>query len=264
MAQGTAHDGERHPGFHINVSVSLMMSYEAIARDLIKSRKGDETAAKDFRRTLNSGDLPCRFRGSAPDHQRLLERREEGLKRGYIPPAGVLLIGAADVQKQGLYVEVVAFAPDRQSYVVEATYIPGEHERRRTARPLQRSGNSLTATGPTPGDARASWTRSRLIAGTTRTQSMPSSGPRKASIRSRRNTLCMRSRGRDGWGHPKLSAASPVDIDLAGRKVRKGGAVYLVGTWPIKASFYADLEKQGDPLRPAGRPSRLLPFPGLA
>jgi phage terminase large subunit GpA-like protein len=90
-----------------------MMSYEAIARDQIKARKGDETAAKDFS-TLKLG-LPYRFRGSAPDYSRLMERREEGLKHGHIPPRGLIVVGAADVQKRGIYYEVVAFAETRES-----------------------------------------------------------------------------------------------------------------------------------------------------
>ena len=124
----TAFDGERHPGFHIDAFISLMMSYEAIARDLIKSRKGDETAAKDFF-NLKLG-LPYRFRGTAPDHSRLMERREEGLKRGHIPPRGLLLVGAADVQKRGIYFEVVAFAETRESWVVETGYLDGETDSR--------------------------------------------------------------------------------------------------------------------------------------
>lgn len=251
--RATALDGERHPGFHIDAFISLMMSYEAIARDLIKSRKGDETAAKDFH-NLKLG-LPYRFRGSAPDHQRLLERREEGLKRGYIPPAGVLLIGAADVQKQGLYVEVVAFAPDRQSYVVEATYIPGE-----TTSP---DGEAFAALRKLiDRDWPDAWGRTRKLDAFA-IDSGYNTNAVHAFVRTAQSVhpitaqhVVYAVKGRDGWGHPKLSAASPVDIDLAGRKVRKGGAVYLVGTWPIKASFYADLEKQGirsgQPVDPPG------------
>jgi len=37
-----------------------------------------------------------------PDHVRLLERREEGLKRGHVPGCGLMLIAAADVQMRGI------------------------------------------------------------------------------------------------------------------------------------------------------------------
>jgi phage terminase large subunit GpA-like protein len=69
----TKSDGD-HPGFHIDSFASLMMSYEAVARDQLKARKGDETAAKDFANLVIG--LRYRFRVSAPDHVRLLERRK--------------------------------------------------------------------------------------------------------------------------------------------------------------------------------------------
>jgi phage terminase large subunit GpA-like protein len=52
-------------------------------------------------------------------------------------------------------------------------------------------------------------------------------------------------KGDEGWGKQALAAAGPQDMDLAGRKIRKGVALYRVGTWPLKSSFYAELEKLG-------------------
>ena len=66
-----------------------------------------------------------------------MERREEGLKRGHIPPRGLILVGAADVQKRGIYLEVVAFAETRESWVVDADYIDGDTIHR-TAQPMKR------------------------------------------------------------------------------------------------------------------------------
>ncbi|HEY1781426.1 MAG TPA: terminase gpA endonuclease subunit [Roseiarcus sp.] len=95
----TAFGAERHPGFHIDAFISPMVTYEAIGRGLVKSPRGMRTA-KDFA-NLKLG-LPYRFRGSAPDHVRLLERRED-LRRGHILPRGLLLVGAADVQRRGIF-----------------------------------------------------------------------------------------------------------------------------------------------------------------
>ena len=55
--------------------------------------------------------LPYLFKGDAPDHIRLMERREEGLTRGHVPPAGLILVAAADVQMRGIWVEIIALAP---------------------------------------------------------------------------------------------------------------------------------------------------------
>ena len=42
-----------------------------------------------------------------------------------------------------------------------------------------------------------------------------------------------------------MGTPSLVDIDLDGRKVVKGAKVWAVGTWPLKAAFYADVRKDG-------------------
>ena len=63
-------------------------------------------------------------------------------------------------------------------------------------------------------------------------------------------------KGDKGWAKQALAAAGPQDIDLAGRKIRKGVALYRVGTWPLKSSLYAELEKlgvrSGQPIDPPG------------
>ena len=56
----------RHPGFHVDAFISLMMSYGAIAEDH-KSAK-TETEKKAFA-NLNLA-LPYKYGGDAPDHQR--------------------------------------------------------------------------------------------------------------------------------------------------------------------------------------------------
>jgi phage terminase large subunit GpA-like protein len=250
----TAFDGERHPGFHIDAFISLMMSYEAIARDQIKARKGDETAAKDFS-NLKLG-LPYRFRGTAPDYSRLMERREEGLKRGHIPPRGLILVGAADVQKRGVYFEVVAFAETRESWVIDADYIDGDTDssdspayealRKRVVDhnfpDAYGRTRKLDAFGIDSGfntNAVYAWVRSAQ-------RMHPITGL----------NVVHALKGDDGWGKQALTFAGPQDIDLVGHKIRKGVALWRVGTWPIKQSFYAELERlgvrSGQPFDPPG------------
>jgi phage terminase large subunit GpA-like protein len=249
----TAFDGERHPGFHIDAFISLMMSYEAIGRDLIKSRKGDETAAKDFY-NLKLG-LPYRFRGSAPDHSRLMERRED-LKRGHIPPRGLILVGAGDVQKRGIYFEVVAFAETRESWVVDADYIDGDTDSPDS--PAFEALRKRVVDRQFP-DA---WGRTRKV-DAFGIDSGWNSNAIYAWVRSvqRMHALTGENvvfalKGDEGWAKQALALSSTVDIDLAGRKIRKGTALWRVGTWPLKSSFYAELEKlgmrSGQPVDPPG------------
>ncbi len=52
-------------------------------------------------------------------------------------------------------------------------------------------------------------------------------------------------KGADGFGRPAIGLPTKVDIDFAGRRVRRGASVRLVGTWPLKGVFYSDLRKNG-------------------
>lgn len=220
----------RQPGFHIDAFISLMMSYEAIAEDFLSSRK-TEIAKKDFS-TLVLGKA-FRFRGDAPDHMRLFERRED-YRRGHVPPGALLLSIAADVQKSGIYYEALAVAPNRESWVLEADFLAGAttdhdsgafleltklyHRTWPDAYGKQRRPDAFVVDSNYNAGAVKTWTR--LHPGT------------QAII------------GRDGWGRPPLSAASPQDIDYRGKVIRGGATVRFVGTWPLKSTFYAYLALQ--------------------
>jgi phage terminase large subunit GpA-like protein len=218
---------QRHPGFHIDAFISLMMSYEAIAEDFLSSRKS-EIAKKDFSTLVLA--RAYRFRGDAPDHMRLFERRED-YRRGHVPP-GALLIGiAADVQKTGIYYEVLAVAPNRESWVLEADFLMGAttdhdsgafldltklyHRSWPDAYGNDRRPDTFVVDANYNSGAVKTWTRMHPGA--------------QAII------------GRDGWGRPPLSAAAPQDIDYRGKVMRGGATVRFVGTWPMKSTFYAYL-----------------------
>jgi phage terminase large subunit GpA-like protein len=215
----------RQPGFHIDAFISLMMTYEAIAEDWIGSRKS-EIAKKDFS-TLVEG-LAFRFRGDAPDHMRLFERRED-YRRGHVPPGALLVAIACDVQKTGIYYEVLAVAPNRESWVIDADFLPGTttdhdggaflgltelyHRTWPDAYDSLRHPDSFVVDANYNTGAVKTWTRMH---------------PGTQAIM-----------GRDGWGRPPLSTAAPQDIDYRGRIIKGGATVRFVGTWPLKSTFYA-------------------------
>jgi phage terminase large subunit GpA-like protein len=172
--------------------------------------------------------LAYRFRGDAPDHMRLFERRED-YRRGHIPPGALLVSIAADVQKRGIYYEVLAVAPNRESWVIDADYIDGAttdhdagafieltklyHRSWPDAYDKQRRPDAFSVDANYNTGAVKTWTR--MHPGT------------QAII------------GRDGWGRPPLSAATPQDIDYRGKIIKGGATVRFVGTWPLKSTFYA-------------------------
>lgn len=226
-------EGEyRHPGFHIDAFISLMMSYEAIAEDSLKAKS--ETARKDFHNLVLG--LPYKFRGDAPDHIRLMERSED-YPEGEIPPLGLLLTCGADVQHAGIWYEVPAFAPDRQSWCVSTGFLEGE-----TADPERGAWLKLAelyerqfpdAFGSTrPID------RMFIDAG---------DGGRANQVYAfcRGRSRAFAIKGMPGWSHPAVGTPKDVDINLKGRKIKRGAKLWPVGTWALKSEFYANLRKAG-------------------
>jgi phage terminase large subunit GpA-like protein len=238
------------PSYHFDAFASPFVPWDAIAEEFIGA--GDDPQQLKAFHNLWLG-LPYEVRGDAPDHARLLERREEGLTRGHVPARGLMLVAAADVQVRGIWVEVKAFAPNRESWVVDAFYVDGSTESPGSlddapdtdnafSRMLQRTigrefpdaiggKRTLDALGIDSGF------RSHVVYATVRTNQRyhPWTG----------NELVYALDGRDGWGKPALGTPSLVDINLAGARVRRGVKLWPVGTWPLKAAFYADMRKDG-------------------
>lgn len=235
-------EGEnRHPGFHLDAFVSLMMSYEAIAEDFLAAKK--ESEKKAFHNVVLG--LPYKYQGDAPDHVKLMERREEGSRRGHVPARGLMLVAAADVQMRGIWFEVIAIAANRESWTVEQRYIPGD-----TADPNGEAFNGLRREVLERGFVDP-WGRSRKIDALG-----IDSGYRTNTVyswvrqhqRAHPDTgrdLILALKGDDGWGRPAIGTPTLVDIDLDGRKVKQGCKVWSVGTWPLKADFYSDLRLEG-------------------
>ena len=241
--RATAAGASRHPGFHIDAFVSLMMSYEAIAVDWLVAEKKGHVGRKDFT-NLTLG-RPYEFRGDAPSPVRLMERREEGLKRGHIPPRGLILTAAADVQMRGIWFECVAWAANRESWAVDARYFDGSTESpdgeafQQLEAYLDRDWpdafgrtRKLDALGVDSGyraHAVYAWARrhAHLI--------NPGTG----------FSVVHATKGAPGWGRPAIGAPSLMDIDLDGKRVVKGVKLWKVGTWPLKSAFYTDLSREG-------------------
>lgn len=238
------------PSYHFDALSSPFVPWDEIAKAYVAA--GDDSSKLKAFSNLWLG-LPFEIRGDAPDHVRLMERREEGLTRGHVPARGLILVAAADVQMRGIWVEIVAFAPNRESWVVDAFYCDGATEAPGSLHDAVDSGNAFSTMlcktiGREFPDA----------FGRTRTLDALAidSGYRShvvyATVRANQRLHVMTGLdvvhavdGRDGWGRPPIGAPSLVDIDLAGHKIRKGCKIWPVGTWPLKGAFYSDLRKEG-------------------
>jgi phage terminase large subunit GpA-like protein len=230
----TAEGPDRHPGFHIDAFISLMMSYEAIAEDFIRAEKGTERDKKDYSNLVLG--LPFRMRGDAPDHVRLMERRED-YAENWVPPLGLLLVAGADVQHSGIWVEVVAFSPDRQSWSITARFLEGD-----TTDPnlgaFAKLGKVYEETFPD-----AFGNRRRIEALAVDAGDGGRANQVYAFARSRARVYAIK--GKPGWSLPAIGTPTDTVISLKGQKLRGKGRVWPIGTWSLKAEFYADLRKDG-------------------
>lgn len=231
----------RHPGFHIDAFISLMMSYQAIAEDYLNTR-GSGVALQDFNKLVLG--LPYKILVDVPDHKRLLERREAHLKRGHIPPDALLLTASADVQMRGIWLEIVAWTADRRSYLVEARYLSGDTDssdapvfKQLRAETLDREFPDAFG-GKRRIDALAidSGYRSNVVYNWARLNQMPHPDTGR--------DLVLAIKGLQGWGKPAIGTPSLQDIDLGGKKIAQGAKVWPIGTWPLKSGLYLDLGKQ--------------------
>jgi phage terminase large subunit GpA-like protein len=222
----------RHPGFHIDAFISLMMSYEAIADDWRKSQK-TESAKKDFYNLVLG--LPFRFQGDAPDHEKLMARRED-YPQSRIPIGALLVTVGCDVQQRGIYYEVLGHAPDRQSWVMEADYLDGETTDADEGAFLELTKLYSRAWPDAFGN---SWRHDEFaVDANYHTNAVYEWTRRHAGTKA--------IQGRDGWGHPALGTATDQDVDYRGRRIKGGAKLRGVGTWPLKSTFYRYLALQSD------------------
>ncbi len=231
----TAAGPDRHPGFHVDAFDSLMMSYEAIAEDVINHTKPGGLGDKGIRNLVLG--LPAKEKGNAPDHERLMERRED--YRELIVPASVLLLVAgADVQHKGIWLEVVGFGQDRQSWCLGAMFFEGA-----TDHPGAGAWEKLDAFYVTPltdvfGNPRK--IEALAVDG--------GDGGRTNQVLEwcRRRPSAYAIKGQGGRGVPAISVPSKKSVTKRGKRKRFGNAMlWPVGTWGLKSELYANLHKPG-------------------
>lgn len=224
---------DRHPGFHVDAFVSLMMSYEAIAEDKLASEGKGEAGAKDYSNLVKA--LPYAMKGNAPDHQRLMERRE-GYRPRHIPAEGLIFVIGVDVQSYGIYAEGVAFAEDRQSWNVFAEFLEGATDNPQAGAWVLLS-ELYAEEYP---DAYGVLRRADAIG--------VDSGYRTNQVLEwcRRHPNAYATKGMPGRGVAAISAPSRKSVTRKGKRKRFGSAMaWPVGTWSLKAELYGNLHKVG-------------------
>ncbi len=225
--------GGKHPSYHIDALVSLLTTWDKIVEEFLKS-KDDPNKLRAFV-NLKLGEA-WEERGDAPEWNKLYARRS-GYRKGLIPDGGVVLTGAADIQSDGIYYEIVAWGSGERSWSIDVGFLPGD-----TADAKSKPWHELERI------FLSSWSNinggSQIIdlAGV---DSGYNTGAVYAFVK--RNGKFLALKGVAGWGRPPLGTALSQDVTWNGRKQRRGLKVWNVGTWTLKSKFYANLRKIGIP-----------------
>ncbi|MGD0026832.1 MAG: terminase gpA endonuclease subunit, partial [Xanthobacteraceae bacterium] len=215
----------RFPTYHFDALASPFVPWDAIAKEYIDA--GDDPAKLKAFWNLYLG-LPFDVTGDAPDHELLMQRRED-YKPGRVPAGALLLTAFADVQMRGIYVEVVAWSPDQQSWTIHADYLEGA-----TTEVDSGAFAELTALcyeRKWPDAFGNTWALDQIGI---------DSGYRTDVVYewTRRHPGAKATKGVDGWGKVPLGVATDQDVSYSGRKIKGGAKLRAIGTWPLKSKFY--------------------------
>jgi phage terminase large subunit GpA-like protein len=220
-----------YPSYHFDALTSPFVPWDKIAERYLKARE-NPTKMKSFT-NLTLG-LPYEVTSDAPDHDQLFLRRDRDMPSYQVPKGGVILIGSADVQGNGIYVLLKAYGPNAVTYTVDADFLEGD-----TSVPGAGAWLKL--------DQYCRREFKYEMGGRARPVRFGvDSGYRSHVVytwcRDRRD-FAMALKGADGWNLPALGAPKLVDIALNGKRIRKGAQLYTVGTYPLKAAHYDRLRK---------------------
>jgi len=222
----------RHPSFHIDALSSNITTWDKIAEAFLTA-KDDPRTLKAFT-NLWLGEV-WEERGDAPEWDRLYVRRETYPARS-IPPGGIIITGAADVQADGIYYEVKAWGRDKQSWSIDIGFLQGD-----TADPSNAVWGKLDEVYDRryPDAYGNHWQVDAFGV-----DSGFNSNTVYQWCRSRPKAMALK--GDAGWHKAAISSTpTKVDINVRGKRLRRGVELWHIGTWSLKAEMYANLRKDG-------------------
>lgn len=224
-------------GFHLSSLYSPVgwRSWRDIAaawESAVNKESGSAAAIKTFKNT-ELGETWVE-EGEAPDWQRLVERRED-YRIGTVPQGGLLLVGAADVQKDRIEASVWAFGRGKESWLVEHRVLMGD-----TARDTvwKRLAEMLAETWTHASGAAIPLARFALDTGFATQEAY-------AFVRACRDSRVMAVKGVPR-GAALIGTPTAIDVSQGGKKLRRGIKVYRVAVSIAKLEFYNNLRKSAD------------------
>lgn len=231
-------------GFHLSSLYSPVGWFswnDAVERFLVA--KDNEELLKVWINTV-LGE-PWIDKGEAPDWERLFERAED-YKIGIVPEGGLFLTAGADVQKDRIEVEIVAWGKDRQSWSVEYKVFYGDPARAAVWKELSEllQGSFTHASGiemPILMTAVDSGYATQEVYNWVR------KAQRAIAVKGVERAIV------------PLGSPSRVDLNTQGKRLRKGAKVWPVGVSILKSEFYHCLKLTCD--ENGGFPNGYCHFP---
>ncbi|MDX2223596.1 MAG: terminase gpA endonuclease subunit [Rhodospirillaceae bacterium] len=221
----------RQPSFHLNALYSPVTTWAKMVEAFLAA-KDNPQKLKAFT-NLWLGE-EWEERGDAPEIERLLALRGD-FERLRVPPGGLILTGTADVQKDGIYYEIVAWGRDGENWSIDAGYLDGD---------------TASETAPVWDALREVFDRGyRDAYGNVRRLDQEgvdagfNSNAVYAFVRKRPRAMALK--GEDGWYRPPLAPPVKQDVTVKGKKKRRGVKLWAVGIWSLKSELYAALRLKG-------------------
>lgn len=219
----------RQPGFHFWQVVSPFVTWSQIAMRH-EASGGNHLLEKVFSQQVLGEAFE--EKGEAPDDEKLFLVSRNGHRLGAVPPGGLVLTGAVDVQGNRLEWAVYAWAGTAlTSWIVDAGVIEGDPEADETWKALD-----------------AVMARRYALAGG-RVYPVElwgiDAGYKSHAVYaySRGRPRVLATNGLAGHLLPIVGTPKKVDVNWKGKPVKGGALLYPMGTYPLKSLLYAGLRK---------------------
>lgn len=230
-------------GFHISrlYAPAGMGTLTDLVREFRKARKGgDETLRAFMNRDLGE---PWREKGERPEWKRIYEKREP-YKIGTVPRGGLVLTGMVDVQGDRLELEVKAWGEGLENWSVDYRVFLGSPSEPATWDQIERA---LQTTYPHEDGAMLSIRMLGIDTGFA-TQDC------YAWIRRQSRARVVALKGDSDRLSAIVSQPQKVEVNAAGRRLKRGLLVWHVGGGVAKSELYGKLRMEkpleGEPFPP--------------
>lgn len=223
-------------GYHVPGLLSPIgwRSWADIARDWeqaeLAATRGDHTLKKKVT-NLDFGEAYEEVGDKIAENE--LKARAEPYEQRMVPHGGLLISASADVQHNRIECHSIAWGRGEEAWVIDYHIIWGDPL-------LPGPWNELDAWLLKP-YRHQSGVEMRIAAACIDAGDGHTANEVYKFTRTRAHRNIMAIKGDSRYGGPVIKSPSPVDVDIAGQKIKGGARIWLIGTETAKNTLYARL-----------------------